>query len=503
MIDSLHGVSPEVLAEYARKCSPAALAANLTKDEPEHARFQWPDHIDLISRTVVDAVSGRTPYVVINTPPQHSKSTTVSKWTPVWFLENWPYKRVILGSYSGDYAERWGRATRDTIDQYQSKLGVRVSPATSAAGEWETTSGGGMVAAGVGGAVNGRGADLEIIDDPHKDAAEANSPTIREKVWQWFTSVMMTRRAPNCPVFIIHTRWHPDDLTGRIEREMERDPKFPRFKILNLKAIAERDDPLGRKLGSALWTERYDVDWLEQQKRLVGTYWWNALYMGRPTAPEGGYFKRDWFDVVHPSQVPNLRRSIRFWDLAGTVEGEKGNNDPDYTVGLKMGISEAGVIFVTGLVRGRWSKGGVEARVKSTAKMDGPGVPVRMQQDPGQAGKNQVYHYQKLLAGYDLRGIVMSDDKVTRSGPFNAAAERGEVKLVEGAWNEDFRDELGAFPNGGHDDIVDAATGAYNQLMHTTYTWDRDSLQKTFSYTKKSVSFDDRFGFQKPVSLDG
>src|SRR5690606_1392037 len=262
---------------------------------------------------------------------------------------------------------------------------------------------------------------------------EANSPTVRQNVWDWFTSVALTRLGPEAVLLLIQTRWHPDDLTGRILKMMDTDPEFPRFEVINLPAIAEGEDAIGRKPGEALWPERYDEKWLDAQRRMVGSYVWGALYQGRPTMPEGGYFKRHWFDnTVERVPEGRIEGQVRSWDLAATIEGEKGNSDPDWTVGVKL-IKVDGVTYVTDMVRVRQSPAAVERLVEMVAGRDGRATRIRMQQDPGQAGKQQVAHYARhVLPGYDFRGVISTLSKVSRAGAFNAACERGDVKLVRG-----------------------------------------------------------------------
>jgi predicted phage terminase large subunit-like protein len=473
------------LIPFVWKSTPAAMAAHLTREQGG-MRFLWPAHVDLLSRKIAEAAMGRCPRLLVTMPPRHGKSHVVSLWAPVWFLENFPHRRVILCSYEAEFAASWGRKVRDTINQYQGELTVRVSATSQAADNWETTAGGGMMTAGTGGPITGKGADLLVIDDPIKNSEEANSETYRRKLWDWWTSTAYTRLEPGGAAVVMHTRWHPQDLAGRLMDEMKNKGGEP-WETLDFPAIAQASDVLGRKAGEALWPGRYDVAALGNIRRAVGGYVWGSLYQGRPTAPQGNYFKRQWFEAVEGYGLPVRYKAVcRFWDLAGTVEGEKGNTDPDWTVGVKVGLSHTDVCYVLDVQRARETPAQVQKLIRSTAMKDGPGVRIRMQQDPGQAGKAQVVHYQRnVLAGFDFRGVLRTIDKLTASGPFNAACERGDVKIVKGGWNDVFVEELASFPNSGHDDQVDAAVGAYTDLSGVNQAWDKEALAAAFSYRNR------------------
>ncbi len=290
-------IPPEVLRNLW-KVSPASFAVKLSKED----RVPWAaaPHLQLISRKILDLVAGRTPRLIVTLPPRHGKSELISKWTPTWFLENWPWKRVILTSYEADFAATWGRKVRDLIVRHKDVLNCQLDPNTSAANYWQTTEGGGMATAGVGGPITGKGADLFIIDDALKNSQEANSYTIREKLYEWYMSTARTRLEPGAGMIIMFTRWHRDDLIGRLLTKMyEGDGET--WEVVNFPALAVDDDVLGRARGDALWPERYDKQALLGLKGSMSPKVWSALFQQDPSDDD------DVGNVYHTWDAANVR----------------------------------------------------------------------------------------------------------------------------------------------------------------------------------------------------
>ena len=377
-------------------------------------------------------------------------------WTPSWFLTNWPDKNVILASYEADFAAGWGRKTRDIVGEHGEALGIELSKDSQAANRWSTSIGGGMVTAGVGGAITGRGADLLIIDDPIKNAEEAASDTVRRKIWDWWQSTAFTRLEPGASVLVIMTRWHESDLAGKLIK----DDVAEGWDVINFPALAEGSDELGRMEGEALWPIRYPTARLQRIQRAVGSYFWSAMYQQRPTPYGGGMLKRSWFRIVSEASVATIK--CRWWDAAASEEGR--GQDPDYTVGALLGL-EAGSWSILDVRRMRGTPKQVENLVHMTAQLDGPDVMIRMAQEPGASGLQVIDHFTRnVVPGFDFKGIRETGPKIERARPFSAAAEAGNIILLEGEWNEDFLMEAEQFPNGAHDDQIDAVSGAMSQL---------------------------------------
>lgn len=273
------------IAQNLWRLTPASFAVHLTRNEPQ----PWvaAPHLKVLSRTIVRAVSGVSPRVIINMPPRHGKSELVSKFTPCWFLDNWPHREIINVGYATGFSEGWGRKVRNLTTQFQGQLRYTLAGDSKAAGRWHTTAGGGMVATGIDGQITGRGANLFIIDDPHKDAAEANSLTQRDKVWQWWTETARSRVMPNGAVILVMTRWHTDDLAGRLLKAAA-NGTGETWEVVNMPAIYDAEaakegpDALGRELGQPLWPDFRPLDYLEALMLGSSPEAWAAQFQGRP-----------------------------------------------------------------------------------------------------------------------------------------------------------------------------------------------------------------------------
>jgi hypothetical protein len=205
-----------------------------------------------------------------------------SQYFPAWYLGVFPDRRIILASYEADFAASWGRKARDILEEYGPSLfGVGVRRGSSAANRWDLEGKtGGMETAGIGGPITGKGANLLIIDDPVKNPAEALSPLYRQKAWDWYASAAYTRLEPDAAIVVIQTRWHPEDLAGRIVAQASKGGEP--FEILNLPALAEQGDILGRQPGEALWPERFPAERLAEIRQTQGERWFVSLYQQRP-----------------------------------------------------------------------------------------------------------------------------------------------------------------------------------------------------------------------------
>ena len=277
--------------EMAMDRSPGALAAVLTEGREKQA-----PHLDMIDSAFRRIAAGERLQVMLTCPPRHGKSQRASRWGPLWYLRRHPEHRVMIASYGADLADDHGRWVRDQLKEYSSVLGIKLHPASHAANRFDleqkrgSSVRGGMVTAGVGGGLTGKGFNLGIIDDPFKGHDDAASPAQRERVWEWYRSVFFTRRAPGASLICINTRWHEDDLTGRL---LAHEPH--RWLQIDLPAIADRaDDPLHRDIGDPLWPDQYDAAELADIRESVGERVWYALYQQKPRPLEGGVWKWAW-----------------------------------------------------------------------------------------------------------------------------------------------------------------------------------------------------------------
>lgn len=271
--------------------------------------WDWnPEHWQLIAKKLMQVERGEIKRLMIFSPPRHGKSELGTIHFPAWFMMRNPDKRVIITSYASQLAHTFSRRIRSLVGEFGPKLfNVHLDPKSKSVDEWDIEGRHGkLIAQGVGGAITGQGASLFVIDDPFKNAEEANSPTIRQKVWDWYTSTAYTRLEPSGAIVLTLTRWHDDDLAGRLIREMGQEGG-EQWEILKLPALAENTaatpDPLGRKDGDALWASRFSAADLKRIMVAVGTYVWNALYQQRPQDLLGGGFKAHWFKWYTKNEV--------------------------------------------------------------------------------------------------------------------------------------------------------------------------------------------------------
>lgn len=410
--------------------------------------WQWnAPHLTHIRKHLARITDGRCKRLMIFLPPRHGKSEMTTVRYSAWRLEQDPSQRVIVGAYSQTLADKFSRKIRKIAESRS----VPIDPRRTAVDDWETDDGGGIRAAGVGAGVTGMGGNLIVIDDPIKNRQEANSIVYRDKVWSWYTDDLYTRLEPGGAIIMIMTRWHEDDLAGRI---LESDDA-PNWTVINLPAIAELDDALNRSPGEPLWPDRYDAAGLAAIKQAIGSRAFTALYQQRPVEQEGGMFKRSWFTVT--AVLPEMTAMIRYWDFAATA------GDGDYTAGLKMGLGVDGKIYILDLVHGQWSTSERNKIVRQAAESDGDIYQI-FEREGGSSGKDAATYLISQMMGFRVRGVQSTGSKVFRAEPFADQCEAGNVYLARAAWNGRFLDELCMFPNGAHDDIVDGCSGAFNNL---------------------------------------
>ncbi|MFF0009599.1 terminase large subunit domain-containing protein [Streptomyces tibetensis] len=329
--------SPEtrkVLASLERTMalerSPGSMSAILTDGKEKQAR-----HLDLIDRVFRDIARGHSRKVLITMPPRHGKSRRAARWAPLWYLSRHPDHRVMIASYSADLADDHGRWIRDAIVSYGPHIGLYLHSGSKAANRFDLADAdgqrleGGLVTAGVGGGLTGKGAHLAIVDDPIKDAADAESPTMRRRLWEWWTSVLNTRVEPGGSIIVIQTRWHEQDLAGKILEGEDADDWIS----LDLPAICDtEDDPLGRKVGEALWPLRYGRKALEKIRRAVGERVWWSLYQQKPRPLEGGVWKWPW--ITDNRISPMAFRGVDLTRTVVAVDHAGGSDDVNDEVGL-------------------------------------------------------------------------------------------------------------------------------------------------------------------------
>jgi hypothetical protein len=275
-------------------------------------------------------------YIALNMPPRHSKSMTITETLPSYYLGQFPEDRIIEISYNDTFARKFGKKNKEKVRQYGKELfNIEIARDSSAHDEWALDNNiGGMISRGVLAGITGQGADLMIIDDPIKNREEANSETHREKIWDEWVDSFSTRLHPGAIVILILTRWHEDDLQGRLLNKEYGDPL--NWQVYNFPLEAEEDDVLGRKPGEPLWPERYGHSFIAERKKYPSSF--NALYQGRPTSQEGNILKRDWWQYY--DVLPTMQKRILSVDA--TFKDEEDN---DYVAIQVWGKTKARHLF--------------------------------------------------------------------------------------------------------------------------------------------------------------
>lgn len=432
----------EILARAGYKLTPATLAYKRTSGAWIPAK-----HLLHLSTAISTAITKGGARIAVTMPPRHGKSEFTSINTPVWHLDKYPSKNVILTSYGAELATDFGRQVRDIILGAPPELDVRLKKDSLQVGRFHTTDGGAMFSVGIGGTISGRGGDLLLVDDYVKNAEDSFSKTQRDKAWDWFRSTAFTRLEPGASAIVLGTRWHQEDLVGHLLKE-----QGDIWTEIRLPAIAEENDPLGRAPGEALWPERYPIETLRKIEEALGSYWFSALYQQKPLSTIRGVVSGDCLITVTELPHPSRLKTIRTWDFASSEE------DGDYTAGPKMSLDkETGRIYIQDMYRFRKSPGATELIVKSAADSDSTKVPIWIEQEPGSAGKIVISHYSRnVLSEYSVKGLRPTGPLEVRAGPFLAAVEAGKVCILKGAWNEPLKEEMNTFPGGDHDDQMAA-----------------------------------------------
>lgn len=432
-------------------------------------------HHRLVASKLDDVIAGTCRRLMILEPPQNGKSEQVSRRFPAFALGRKPNLRIIACSYGDSLAQDMSRDVQKVIDSPEYRTVFPETRLAEARDVEKRTQGqfdvvghkGYYIAAGVMGSITGKTADIGIVDDPIKNREEAESEIYRDKVWDWYTSAFTTRQfGSHGAIIVCLTRWHEDDLAGRLLRLAAENPDADQWDVLSLPAVAEVADE-HRQVGEALWPAKYPLPELRRRRAGMGEYDWAALYQQRPSPSGGGLFKEEWFADKFVDAAPVVARRARGWDTAATEGGG------DYTVGVRI-AEVGGIFYIEDVKRGQWSPANAEAQMKTTIELDGKGVAQREEKEGGSAGKTVIDARTKTLAGKDYEGVAVSGSKVTRSKPFRVQCEAGNVRIVRdrgigGArgvgWNKDYIDELCGFPTAKHDDQVDGSSCAFNAVL--------------------------------------
>lgn len=400
-------------------------------------------------------------------PPQHGKSEIVSRKFPAWALGINPLLKIVGSSYSADLAQQFSRSIQRSIDtpEYREVFpntylnNMRVKTDTQRGwlrnvDQFETVGYGGFYkAVGVGGSLTGTPVDIGIIDDPVKDALEAGSQTYRDRVWDWYTDVFLTRLHNHSKQILIMTRWHEDDLAGRL---LEREPE--KWAVVTIPAIREdmtlEEDP--RKVGEALWEERHSLErLLDVEKRSPRTF--AALYQQRPTIAGGNIVKREWFKHVKVADFKRIYDDEPIVFFLDTAYTDKTANDPS---GIIATTKIGGDLYVTHAHKVNMKFPDLLRFIAEYARQHGYTRRSTIRIEPKANGLSVIDQMKETTGLNVVATPSPKDSKETRLYAASPTIESGRVILVDGAWNEAFEDEICSFPAKPHDEYVDVLSYA-------------------------------------------
>lgn len=420
-------------------------------------------------------LEGRIKRLMVFMPPRHSKSEIVSRRFPTFVLGRNPDTKIIMTSYSASLAHQMNRDCQGIMRtrQYQLLFPETVLPQSNVETKGPRQGGylcnseltqvvgrqGSILAAGVGGGITGHGFDIGIVDDPIKNWQEAHSPVYRETVWNWFVTVFLTRQnTQDAKILITLTRWHEDDLAGRILDRMKTDPNFEKYEVLSLPAIQDGQPSEYdiRQQGEVLWKGRFDLDYMMQRKK-EGEYKFNALFQQRPSSPEGNIVSRDWWQYYDEKDmdISTLELIIQSWDM-----NFKDTKSGSFVVGQVWGLRGADA-FLLHQVRGRWDFPATIEQFRMVDKQQQTSAKLVEDKANGPAVISTLKH--------EIPGILpiqVEENKVLRAQAVSYLIKSGNVYLPKNAlWVDEFIDEWANFPNGANDDQVDATTQALKFLF--------------------------------------
>lgn len=463
------------------KAIPAAYAQFVSQ-----GRWKPAKHLMLLNRKLMDVTAGRIKRLIITMPPRSGKSEFTSKIFPAWYLGNFPDNRIILASYEATFAEQWGAAARDIFEEYNGELfNLELKKGMTASRRWGIEDHlGSMMTAGVGGPLTGKGGNLIIIDDPVKNDEEANSQTMRDKLWSWFGTTLMTRLQPGGSVLLIMTRWHFDDLAGRI-LDLQKSPNNEKWEHLNFPAISEIDElpepeGLGRKKGEALWPEMWPIEKLEAIKNsgTLSSYAFSSLYQQKPTPEGGGFFKQDWFRyytiqgnyyLFHPRKIEQ-GKGLEFipinqcWRLITVDTANKVKETSDMSAIAVWAITPKTELLLVELYRGHYGYEEILSRL----------VLLNKEYKPRYIGIENTGIAIQLITEARNKGLAVralephGEGKQNRANaPLGAIVRMESGKILfpkEARFLYDLETELLFFPKGSYDDCVDVLSYAANEL---------------------------------------
>lgn len=420
-----------------------------TFKENLHAR-----HIDVLSAKLLELYRGDFHRLCVAMPPRHSKSSLVTEAFPLWLIFHDPSLNILIVNNSAALSEKFGIALRELVKKYGYEFNLLLSEVKSASTYLMFTDlkgelyPGSIRLVGAGGSITGQDVDMLIIDDPYEGFNDI-TPGLLEKKIVWFKTIIEQRIEPHTRLILLHTRWNSNDLQGYLMENEAEDYEFISFPALYPD-------------GEPLWPERYTKSELLKKKESLGERLFNAIYQQKPLDDTGDFFNLSKIKWGLPQDDSNILDTCRAWDIASAT-----NNSNDYTVGVKIIKTLNGDYIVSDIVRGKFGDENKKI-IQKTARIDTVNTVIVIETGVAAAGKLLFQEWEEQLPGFILEQAIPIHSKVDRATPFKNAILDAKVyfNISDSRVRDAILGEFKSFPEGKHDDIVDAASYAYNYLAH-------------------------------------
>jgi predicted phage terminase large subunit-like protein len=460
LMNMLSSEEQAMVLEQIREYDNALLREEGSEDFMRFVTTMWPGfihgrHHALMAKKFEEIANGETKRLIINMPPRHTKSEFASYLLPAWFLGKFPGKKIIQCSNTAELAVGFGRKVRNLVDsEVYAKIfpNVALRSDSKAAGRWSTNANGEYFAIGVGGTVTGKGADLLIIDDPHSEqeaALAAGDPSVYDKVFEWYTSGPRQRLQPGGSIVVVMTRWAKRDLTGRILQSMV-DRDGDEWEIIELPAILPSEKPL--------WPEFWSYDELSKLRIELPLSKWQAQYQQDPTSEEGALVKREWWQIWDKDTPPRCEFIIQSWDTAFTK-----SERADYSACTTWGVfykdeneNDPNIILLDAL-KERMEFPELKARAMEYYTDWQPDAFIV---EAKASGAPLIFELRRMGIPVQEFTPTRGNDKISRVNSVSDLFASGKVWAPRRRWAEEVIEEMAAFPNSDHDDLVDSSTQA-------------------------------------------
>jgi len=418
----------------------------------------WPEFVEgahhrHIAKKFNDLASGKINRLIINMPPRHTKSEFASFLLPAWMVGRNPKLKIIQATHTGELAVRFGRKAKTLIDsdEYHKIFETRLREDSQAAGRWETAQGGEYFAAGVGGAITGRGADLLIIDDPHSEQ-DAMSATAMESAYEWYTSGPRQRLQPGGKIIVVMTRWSTKDLTGKLLAH-QKEAKSDKWDVVEFPALLDT----GTKKERPVWPEYWKMSELEIVKATLPVGKWNAQWMQQPTSEEGAIIKREWWRRWKHDWIPDLHHVIQSYDTA-FLKKETADFSAITTWGVFYPDNDSGPnLMLLDSVKERLEFPELRRKALEQYKYWNPETVII---EGKASGMPLTYELRQMNIPVVNFTPSRGNDKHARVNTCAPLFESGMIWAPEQNFADEVIEECAAFPHGDHDDLVDSTTQA-------------------------------------------